>query len=372
MKYNLDDRTENGQRKRIMLWGAGEKTREFLSYHEFYDDIIEIAAIADADEKKWGKSLEGYQIIPPKEAYGMDYERFIVPSEQYFEEIAERILSDTGMEKSGIEHVTYITKCKLAVRYAKHADKADLLSYIRNHPLGAFNYPFVEKYTGVCPEIGYDGEAGLFFVIHKGRRMYMARWFRTEEMVLAYYRNLLMEQDEHSPHRYLQGEFEVKQGDVVVDAGAAEGIFTLEVIERAKKVYVIETNREWVEALSYTFRDYREKIEIINRFVSDYTAYRTAALDDLIQDDVDFLKMDVEGCEYAAMAGAEKLIKSTSHIRCALCAYHSDHDGLALKVLAERFGLRTSFSEGYMLFPYSIQQTYIMPTFRRGLLRCEK
>lgn len=373
MKWN--SQIEFGQREKVIVWGAGRKTEEFLSYREYYCDIIEIAAIVDADRAKWGKSLEGYKVISPEEAYEIGCGRFIVPSEQYFDEIADRIIVDTGIKRTQVEQVTYITKCKLAARYGHHSDKLDILAYLSGHPLSIFNYPFVEKYEDMNPEIGYDEDAELFYVIHNGFKMYMSRKLSTKEKVSVYYKSLCMEQDEHSPHRYLQKGFDVERGDVVLDVGAAEGIFTLGIIDRAKKIYLIETDTGWIEALSYTFKDYREKVEITDRFVSDYTICRTSTLDDLVSENVDFIKMDIEGNEYAAMLGAAGLIRKARHIRLAVCAYHGDHDGLAIETLAESLGLKVSYTEGYMFFPYGgerIKQTYIMPTLRKGIIRCEK
>lgn len=375
MRHNAYSQSERRERKKIIIWGAGGKTKEFLSYRCFYDDVVEIAAITDSDNEKWGTTLEGCKIISPQEAYGMNCERFIVPSGQYFDEIADRIVSDTKIRRSNIESVDYITKCKLKARYRTHSDKADILSYIENNPLGVFNYPFVKKYEDFHPEVGYDEDAKLFYVIHKGYKMYMARQFNTLKHVSDYYKSLCIEQDENSPHLYLQGDFDVKPGDVVVDVGAAEGIFALEVIERAKKIYLIETSGEWIEALEYTFKDYKGKIEIINKFVSDYTAYGTTTLDDLFHGDVDFIKMDIEGYECAALAGASELIRRMPHIRCVMCTYHNDNDETALKALSEKLGMKADFSEGYMFFMYdvnSVSQKYIMPTLRRGVIRCEK
>jgi 16S rRNA A1518/A1519 N6-dimethyltransferase RsmA/KsgA/DIM1 with predicted DNA glycosylase/AP lyase activity len=48
----------------------------------------------------------------------------------------------------------------------------------------------------------------------------------------------------------------VAEGDVVVDAGAAEGNFALSVIDKASKVYIIEGDAGWCEALRQTFLPY--------------------------------------------------------------------------------------------------------------------
>lgn len=50
-----------------------------------------------------------------------------------------------------------------------------------------------------------------------------------------YYRFLLQVQDAASPHRYQTRQFCVCKGEVVLDAGAAEGNFALEIVDVAEK-----------------------------------------------------------------------------------------------------------------------------------------
>ena len=82
--------------------------------------------------------------------------------------------------------------------------------------------------------------------------------------------------------------------------------------------------------------------------------------------------MDIEGNEYAAMIGAKNIIKKSKKLKCVLCTYHNDNDEVALKYLAESYGLSAEFSEGYMYFANNVEQLYIMPSLRRGVLRCQK
>lgn len=63
----------------------------------------------------------------------------------------------------------------------------------------------------------------------------MSRKFKNEKEVAAYYKSVLMEQDEDSPHKYLTKDFNVENSDVVVDVGVAEGNFSLDIIDRVKK-----------------------------------------------------------------------------------------------------------------------------------------
>ncbi len=41
--------------------------------------------------------------------------------------------------------------------------------------------------------------------------------------------------------------------------------------------------------------------------MADYTGYNSVMLDDVIDEEVNFIKMDIEGYEYAAMTGAKIL-----------------------------------------------------------------
>lgn len=50
-----------------------------------------------------------------------------------------------------------------------------------------------------------------------------------------YYRGISIEQDICSPHRYFTDDFSVPNNAVVIDAGVAEGNFSLSIIEHVKK-----------------------------------------------------------------------------------------------------------------------------------------
>ena len=363
----------NNIREKAVIYGGGQSTLDFLKYSSFFSDTIEICAITDKDEKKWGSNLCGYKILPPQEVYKMKYDFFVIPSAIYFEEISDRIMKDVQISRSQIEDVTCIAKRKLSARYKRHQDKADILGFIQTHPISVFNYPFREKYVNFSVEIGFDDENKLYYVMHMGKyKMYMARRLDTEEKVYEYYKSLCLEQDDQSPHRYVTEDFDVPIGDILVDVGTAEGMFSIDKIEKVKRLYIIEMDAEWIEALKYTFGDYMDKVIIVEKFVADYTGYNFVMLDDVIDEDVNFIKMDIEGNEYAAMIGAKNIIKKSKKLKCVLCTYHNDNDEVALKYLAESYGLSAEFSEGYMYFANNVEQLYIMPSLRRGVLRCKK
>ncbi|MDR0567342.1 MAG: methyltransferase, partial [Prevotellaceae bacterium] len=58
-------------------------------------------------------------------------------------------------------------------------------------------------------------------------------------------------------------------GDVVVDAGVAEGIFALSVVERAKELYLFEADKDWIAPLEATFAPFGNKANIVNCYVAD-------------------------------------------------------------------------------------------------------
>ena len=72
-----------------------------------------------------------------------------------------------------------------------------------------------------------------------------------------------LEQDKNSPHSYQDESINIRTNDVVVDAGSAEGNFSLEIVEKVKKVYLFECSDGWQTPLKKTFEPWGDKVEII-------------------------------------------------------------------------------------------------------------
>ena len=133
---------------------------------------------------------------------------------------------------------------------------------------------------------------------------------------------------------------------VVGIVGTAEGNFALEVIDKVSKMYLIEAECDWIEALRHTFADVHDKVVIIQGYASDCTDGNKVALDDVIKEKVQFLKMDIEGWEAKALAGARRLIESSAGLKCAVCAYHNSKDEERICDIAREYGLRTDVTRG--------------------------
>ena len=186
-----------------------------------------------------------------------------------------------------------------------------------------------------------------------------------------YFNSLLLEQDPDSPHRYLTSEFDVKQGDVIVDVGAAEGNFSLSVIEKASKVYLFEVEKDWIKALEATFEPWKEKVEIVQKYVSDTDNEQSIKLDTFFAENqkVNFIKADVEGAEAQVINGANKLINNQKDIRIAVCTYHRQTDAQQLDELLKAKGFRNHFSDKYMIFHYGSSNVVEPPYLRKAVLR---
>ena len=96
----------------------------------------------------------------------------------------------------------------------------------------------------------------MFYVMIDGKPLYYPQEF-SDEQVLERYRKLCEEQDRESAHCYRNGNLQIPDGAVIMDAGAAEGYFALTVIEHASRVYLTDRDERWNAAWQKTFAPYR-------------------------------------------------------------------------------------------------------------------
>ncbi|MBA4411342.1 MAG: methyltransferase [Bacteroidota bacterium] len=245
------------------------------------------------------------------------------------------------------------------------------LNYLRTNPLAVFPYDFQNEYIAGEIEVFDDQEKGLRFVVQDGKKLYFKkRWGKKKIQNL--YNLLSKEQDIRSPHRYLTGEFTFNEGEILVDVGAAEGNFALSVVERVSRIVLFEADKEWIEPLKATFEPWKEKVLIVNKFVSDITNHTNTRLDDYIlnEDAGIFLKIDVEGAESRLLNGCKRILSEQKLLKVAICTYHKQNDENEFSAVLARNGLESSHSDGFMLFFYDKKMK--APYFRRGLLRTSK
>jgi len=294
-----------------------------------------------------------------------DAEKFIIVIDAML--LCIDMLSDTLRSLANREYWEYKHQNKL-----HDPQVQQIIEYIdEKQKISLLNYHFVDEYMDMVVELYLDEESQMIYAPYKGRKMYFPKSWDGEK-ISKYYCSVVAEQDVRSPHCYQHSGYMVSEGDVVVDVGAAEGIFALGVIDIAKKIYLIEADLEWIEALQLTFREDEDKVQIIYGFVDEVNNGDCVTLDALFEEPPDYIKMDIEGYEKQALRGAERLFKDAKNLTCAICSYHCREDEEWIKNYLSMRGFVTDVSDGYMC-PDWTMEAYLEAELRRGIVfGCKK
>jgi len=239
-------------------------------------------------------------------------------------------------------------------------EKNQLYAFMGKYGLSHIPYPFILEYKKMPIPILWDEHLNLCFVNHNGKKLYFP--YISKEYITQSYKMLLMEQHILSPHQYLEDTNRLK-GKTILDIGAAEGIFTLNVIEIVDHVYLFECEEIWINALIATFAPWKEKVTIVTKYVSDINDEKNVTIDQFLEGKNKtnlFLKMDVEGYELAALKGAEKTIQEAKDIDFSICTYHKKVDSIQFKQFFEEHSIETEYSDGFV---------YHENDFRKAIIR---
>lgn len=355
-----------------MIWGTGMFAEEVISQCDVFG-LYDVVGFIDNNRKKRGQAFHGKKVFLPDVLRKVILDRIVILTFHH-EEIEEQIQREFPDISAIVEGMYFFYKQSLMKRYRNSCDSEInvILKYLEKHDLQTFNYDFTNKYEEMIFDIHFDQMCSMYYVYHAGKKMYFAKSLKSREEVAKYYRSILMEQDEESPHKYVDGEFRVEKGDVVVDIGVAEGNFSLQVIDRVSRLYIIEADDGWIEALRETFREYEDKVIIIKKYISSLDLGRYATLDSLIKEPVNFIKMDIEGNEWDALLGAERLISESDKLKCSICAYHADCDEILIKDQLKKYKMDVSVTSGYMWFSEMVKLTHVSTKLCRGLVRGTK
>lgn len=220
--------------------------------------------------------------------------------------------------------------------------------YIKTYGYSRHLYLFKHEYDNleVCPIL--DVSNGLYYIFHNDKKLYFRRNLDVYK-IKRLYLTLLMEQDVRSAHRYYDSLEQVKN-KTFVDIGASEGIVALNVIESVNKIYLFECDEDWVEALNATFAPWKEKVCIINKYISNKNDGYFQSLDSFFEDkpkDNLFLKMDIEGEERKALSGAEKLFTESQNLEFAICAYHLNDDEQVISSILDKYHCLYNIQRGF-------------------------
>jgi hypothetical protein len=251
----------------------------------------------------------------------------------------------------------------------KEIDSA--ISFLRRNPLHIFPYDFIYKYDSAKINVFKDSSTKLNYVYLRNKKLFYPEGWSSENIQYSHSYSCL-EQDKQSPHSYQDESINYGPNDVVVDAGSAEGNFSLEIVDKVKKVYLFECSEGWQKPLKKTFEPWGDKVEIIPLKLSSTEDLGSTTLDRFFEnrEPPTILKVDVDGDEQNLLEGSKRLLKEQSYLRIALCVYHKINDEVEFTNLLQDFNFKVKTSNGYMIF--YLDEPLQEPYFRRALLFASK
>ena len=241
-------------------------------------------------------------------------------------------------------------------------EKIKAYSFIGKYGKTMYPGKYSLKYKRMDLEVLEDLEKTLFYVIHNKKKLYFPHKLG-KEYVKGLYINLITEQDEQCPHRYIQNLSQLR-GKTLLDIGAAEGIFSLDTIDYTSEVYLFECDPLWINALKATFEPWKEKVHIIPQYIGEYNQGSTITLDSFFSGKKVanlFLKMDIEGAEIEALKGAKRILNN--NISFSICVYHNKNDLADISSILERYNYQYNITKGFL---------YVQKDMRKGIIRGNK
>lgn len=335
----------------------------------------DIEGIVSFDLNEKETSYKGYPIYPLNDILKLSWDLAIYAChEKDFVDILPRMVELGIGKREQFKDFYWLLQQLMIKKYEDFDDPAiqETLEYWKTHEISVFNQYVTEKtkdkvyFDEICNSlyINFKTESG------KNCKMYYPANYKFYVQDDEYFvEDLLTEQLPTSPHLYIKDEHRVNPGDIIIDAGVCEGNFALKYVDICSRMYLFEPEEDWQESLNQTFKDYRDKIEIIPRFVSDKTDGKNITIDDALPDlrgKNIFLKMDVEGYEPKALRGAKRIL-TNNKVRASVCTYHNADDLIKVKSILQSYGFRTSTSAGYMVFLWD-ENIFMTADFRKGIV----
>lgn len=248
----------------------------------------------------------------------------------------------------------------------------DVISFLKMNPLHMFPYDFINKYDSQQVVVHRDEKSDYRYVIYENKRLFYPLGWTSENIKYSHSFSCL-EQDNQSPHCYASSSFIYNEDDIAVDAGAAEGNFSLSIVEKVKKLYIFECSEGWIGPLHKSFEPWREKVEIIPLKLSKNVTSESTTLDQFFAEKNELptiLKIDVDGEEKDLLSGASRILQQSDKLKISLCTYHQKKDFREFKTLLEKLEFKVHSSKGYMIF--YLDEPLKEPYLRKALLFASK
>lgn len=305
--------------RNILLFGAGAGGETALKKLAAYNTIT-VLNIYDNDPKKVGKTCHGITITSPDSITHHDKSTPIVISSMYFSEIAEQLA------KLGFKHL-----------YDYH-------QLFPVHSPHFFNQEIIKEHI--------DKIETLFNLLEDTQSQEALLALLQYRLTLKY--DLLsktVSRDQYFPSDIIT----LSENEVFVDAGAHVGLTALEFAKRSnnqfEKIICFEPDGANIQQLKINIQQcpLSEKINVLNLGVYDSAQklsfaseentcssahisnsgniiIHTVTIDEQLKNEqVTFIKMDIEGAEIPALIGAQQTIQRTQP-KLAISIYHTPTD----------------------------------------------
>ena len=370
--------------KKIIICGMGKLGKPVIDFCISQKNLYELSAIIDNGQCGKTEVYRGVPVIGTKELNDFVYDQIWICS-RYYREIKKQLTDEMNVSSDRITYMEYPLielEGPLREKYkdvlssdgckCMDPDKQKVLDHLKNHPLRMFNYDFYEEAIEQDTPVYFDEEAGMYYGYYQGHKIYLKRSYNSYYLAQWYLNMIIMEQGKGSPHNYFTDAFILPDDSIGIDVGAAEGIFGLKIIDRVKRLYLVEENADWCEALRYTYAPFEDRVEIVQKYAGTETGGNTVRLDDLAdRKGIDFIKMDVEGAEPEVLKGAEGILEK-GNPSLAVCTYHNENDEITVTEMLKEKGYVISMSRGYLVCAGEWELETMNPDFRRAVCFANK
>lgn len=305
----------------VILYGAGFALFWYVNYLKKHD--IHISYIVDSDTNKQGKKYQDIPIVSWEYCIqNVDLKNvdIIITAPRFTEEILQVIEPYITKER------VFSFECELYDSFITDIDQ------YRKFLLDHWN-DIVSLYNN----LGDDKSRVTLDAVLRGRISANQEYFKS-----------VMEADQY----YVDDIFTLSKEEVVVELGSNDGqtlkAFLEKVNGQFKHFYCFEPDKTCIEKLkaiiasisniilvekgawnkTETLFFYSDAEHGASKMCDQKTAsysIEVAAVDDVIDDSVTFIKMDIEGAELMALEGAKEIIKRNKP-KLAVCIYHKNED----------------------------------------------
>ena len=362
---------EEIQSKKIVLFGAGYRCTEVLSrfYRYPYEDI---SMICDNARGKWGSKIYNLTVCSP-DVLAENPEAYVVLIAVDSPFMVKRI--ERQLAEMGVSHYYHVA---ILYAYANTLWRYELWKRDAEGRFGIKKFHELNSYHLIENNMDKIQEVRKMLSDEKSLKLYDV-FVKKLKYNDKHYEYLT---DDHFDHYFSDGIFKYSDNEILVDGGALDGDDTIwfsEILHQEKKAlkkaYCFEpdemnfqktyNNLEKYFQLDAKLNEDRskavaDKFEVFKMGLLDkerkmgFCAYgsegsrmpddeelgasvQAVRLDDIIkEDDVTFIKFDLEGCEVAALEGAKKTILKNKP-KLAICIYHNIEDLWEIPLLLKEY-----------------------------------